>query len=263
MTRSDDYPIIPSEKISDESYLQRVISSQLPHCDTHEQEKVRYYCTQCVQLACQVCATVNHQGHHSLQEVKSKVASVKAQMGTILEQSKSEAIKVQSKLDLTERTNEKIKHQTSFLMRKVNAQYEKVVTKLQCDRNKLLQELRVMESTNCENLRDVGENISQWLNLLENFQKMTRTILEQDKPQEILEMERNIVESFFRLRVDKETITKLPMPAGVYLHFIPAKLTALREACIPRGDERMKGKVGSHNEQKGATSGANSSEKFE
>ncbi|KAJ8032737.1 E3 ubiquitin-protein ligase TRIM56 [Holothuria leucospilota] len=67
LTRSNDHPMIPSENLSDESYLQEVISTQTPYCKVHKEEKVYCYYTQCSQLACQKCATVVHQGHQSLQ----------------------------------------------------------------------------------------------------------------------------------------------------------------------------------------------------
>lgn len=228
-TRSNDHPMIPSDKLSDESYLKRVMSTQAPYCDTHKQEKLRYYCTECSHLACQVCATVSHQGHQSLQEVKSRVTSIKAKFETLLEQSSTDFNVVLDKSKQTARTTEKIHGQIAELHRKIDSRYQELVAKLESDRQKLLVELNTVKNEKCAKLDDIDENISKWLRTMENSQTMTRAILAQENPWEILEMEKSIVESFERLRSDKDQMTKLSIPATVHYNFLPVKVIVLNE----------------------------------
>lgn len=228
-TRSNDHPLVPSDKLSDESYLQRVMSTQAPYCNLHNQEKVRYYCTECSQLACQVCATVHHQGHHSLQEVKTRVKSVKSKLEDLLEQSSTGLKTVSDKLRQKVKISDEIKGQISELHRKIDDRYEELVAKLQFDRQQLQTKLKKIENEKYAKLNDSGQTISNWLRTIENFQKMTRTILQQENPWEILEMEKRIVESFERLQSDINQVTNVSLPKAVHVDFLPTVVSALNK----------------------------------
>ncbi|KAJ8021076.1 E3 ubiquitin-protein ligase TRIM56 [Holothuria leucospilota] len=228
-TKSNSHPLIPSDKMSDESYLKRVMSTQVPYCNTHEQEKVRYYCTQCSHLACQICATVNHQGHQSLHEVKDIVTSIKIKLKDLLEQSNIDLNTVLDKSKQTARQTEKIKEKLLDLRCKIDARYEELVAKLESDKQELQAHLDTIENENCVKLDDIDQNISKWLSAMEHFQKMTGTILAQENSWEILEMERSIVESIERLRSEKVRVTTLSTPTTINHDFLPSKLSVLDE----------------------------------
>lgn len=228
-TKSNSHPLIPSDKMSDESYLKRVMSTQVPYCNTHEQEKVRYYCTQCSHLACQICATVNHQGHQSLHEVKDIVTSIKIKLKDLLEQSNIDLNTVLDKSKQTARKTEEIKGKLLELRCKIDARYEELEAKLESDKQELQAHLNTIENENCVKLDDIDQNISKWLSAMEHFQKMTGTILAQENPWEILEMERSIVESIQRLRSEKVRVTELSTPTAISKDFLPAKLSVVDE----------------------------------
>lgn len=205
------------------------MSTQVPYCNTHEQEKVRYYCTQCSHLACQICATVNHQGHQSLHEVKDIVTSIKIKLKDLLEQSNIDLNTVLDKSKQTARKTEEIKGKLLELRCKIDARYEELEAKLESDKQELQAHLNTIENENCVKLDDIDQNISKWLSAMEHFQKMTGTILAQENPWEILEMERSIVESIQRLRSEKVRVTELSTPTAISKDFLPAKLSVVDE----------------------------------
>ncbi|KAJ8021083.1 E3 ubiquitin-protein ligase TRIM56 [Holothuria leucospilota] len=222
-----EHLFVSSERLTDENYLQRMISTRSMRCDTHKEEKLRYFCTQCSQLACQVCAIVSHQGHQSIQEVVSKGNLVKAQWEAFLESSEIQERELRIMSYKAKSNAESIKQQTSTLSRDVDARYSAIIEKLQSDREKLRQELQVVENANCAHLRDIDDRISNLLQPIENTLQMTRTILVQNNPKEIIEMERIISESFQRLKTETDLLKNISLPESVYLFFSASKLIVL------------------------------------
>lgn len=226
-TKSSDHSFIPSDKLSDESYLQRVLSTQAPYCTSHKQEKISYYCTQCNQLACQVCAIVSHQGHKRLHEVERQVMSVKSKFRALLEESESVMSSELDKLKLIKRATNDIKGVVSKVGTKIDARYEEIVTKLRSDKEKLKGKLQMIEATRCAKLAFTEEAISNWLQTMENTQGMTRKLLEQSNSWEILEMEKKIANSMERLKRDTAKHDIFSIPTRVGIDFFPVKITVL------------------------------------
>lgn len=227
LTRSSDHPLIPSDKLSDENYLQSVLSTQAPFCDIHKQEKVRYYCTQCSQLACQVCATVSHQGHQSIQEVERMVISVKTKLENLLEESNRDMIDARNKLEVTKEVTEEIESEISQICRKVDSRYDEICKKLRSDKEKLTAQLRTIQEQQCSPIKDIERNVSDWVNAMENTQEMTLAILQQNNAWEILQMNMKLVASFERLKKYqiKESVRRTRKKAKFY----PAKLGVVDE----------------------------------
>ncbi|KAJ8021089.1 E3 ubiquitin-protein ligase TRIM56 [Holothuria leucospilota] len=209
LTKSSDHPLIPSEKLSDKNYVQRVLSSQTPQCNVHKQEKVRYFCTQCSHLACQVCAIVSHQGHQSLQEVETAVTSAKAELETLLEDVKSNKQDARNNLKVTREATEEIECHFLDLHQKVDSRYNEIVIKLNSDKEKLKAELRRFQDEQCASIKTIEKNISDWLNTVESTQELTGTII-QSNSWDILEMKSKLVYSLNKLnQVDKEKMFML------------------------------------------------------
>lgn len=226
-TRSNDHPLIPSDKLSDENYLQKVLSTQAPYCTSHKQEKVRYYCAQCNELACQVCAIVIHQGHHNLQEVDSIVTSAKAQLEELLAKSKYTLSNARNNLEVTKKVLGEIEDRISDLLRKVDARYDEIVKKLQLDTEQLTEKLKGIQDELSAPVKDIEKNISDWLKAMENTQEMTHTILQQNNSWDILDMKSKIVESIERLNADKGKVRVIP--SQKLFKFSPANLVVVNK----------------------------------
>ncbi|KAJ8032734.1 E3 ubiquitin-protein ligase TRIM56 [Holothuria leucospilota] len=222
LTRSSDHPLIPSDKLSDENYLQSVLSNQAPFCDSHKKEKVRYYCTQCSQLACQVCATVSHQSHQSIQEVERMVPLAKAQLENLLETSKCDTVDARKTLEVAKKATGEIESQISVLRRKVDSHYDKICKKLRSDKEKLTDTLQRIQEKQSAPIRNIERDVSDWLNAMENTQEMTRAILQQNNAWEILQMKSELVESLDRLKKERN-IKRIPTRMTEII-FEPAKL---------------------------------------
>ncbi|KAJ8021078.1 E3 ubiquitin-protein ligase TRIM56 [Holothuria leucospilota] len=243
-----EHPFIPFDRLSDENYVQKVISSRSLRCHSHKEEKLCYYCTQCSKLACQVCTVVSHQGHQSLQELESKVNSVKAQWKAFLENSKTEAKHLRDKSTKTKTNAESIRKQISSLLKNVDARYTEIVAKLQSDREKLRQELEDIENEKCTSLKDADNKILKLLRPIEHTQELTRRILEQNNARELLEMETHIAQTFQRLQTDTLGVDKLSLPESVDLSFFTSKLIVLdhEKEEILRNAELIKSEQSSH-----------------
>lgn len=235
LTRSSGHPLIPSDKLSDENYLQRVLSNQAPFCDSHKKEKVRYYCTQYSQLACQVCATVSQQSHQSIQEIERMVTSAKTQLENLLETSKCDTVDAQNTLEVAKKATEGIESQISVLRREVDSHYERICIKLRSDKEKLTETLQTIQEQQSSPIKDIERNVSDWLNAMENTQEMTRAILQQNNAWEILQMKSNIVASLERLNKERK---KESIPPKKEFNFHPAKLGVINEYQTRGANER-------------------------
>ncbi|KAJ8021074.1 E3 ubiquitin-protein ligase TRIM56 [Holothuria leucospilota] len=223
LSRSRDHNMIPSHSLSDQTYLKKIMLTQAPYCTKHRQEKISFFCTQCEQLVCHVCALVCHIGHN-LQEAEIKVKSVRANMQTILKESEIEISSILDKSKETERSAEEIKSKLSALLCDVDARYEQIVSKLQSDRKQLRQELFAIERRKSEYLQCINADISMWFKKMENNLETIRRILEEKNPWEMVQMERNIIWSYKKLQSDKSRVEMFPLPGKIAFTFIASDL---------------------------------------
>lgn len=219
LTRSSDHLVISSDKVSHENCLEKVISSQAPYCHSHKQEKVNYYCTQCHQLACQRCAIVLYQGYLDVQEVESRASSVRNIFETLLTKNKAQSGEVSDKLRQTKITTETAKREASDLLSQIDACYDKIIAKLESDKEKLRNEIQQIKESKCTKLGDMELKISTCLKAFENAQEMIHTILEQSNPWDILKMETNIAKSCESLQAYKDRVFKLSIAGDVHPFF--------------------------------------------
>ncbi|KAJ8021079.1 E3 ubiquitin-protein ligase TRIM56 [Holothuria leucospilota] len=245
LTRSSDHQLMESEKLSDEKYLQNIIYTQTPYCVTHKQEKVRYYCTKCSVSACQVCATVSHQRHRTLQEVESKVSSVRNQMSTLLQTSESQASEARNTSMQIKTATGQIKRQILELGDKIDTRYREIEEKLQSDKRKLHEELQKIESEKCKDPEALQEKLLNWLKTVQNTQDMTRKIINQNNPWEILEMEGNITDSIEKLLKEKGKMGSFNQSGQLDLEFCPAKLLAVADSGIDEASKQSGGRSSS------------------
>ncbi|KAJ8027182.1 E3 ubiquitin-protein ligase TRIM56 [Holothuria leucospilota] len=196
-----DHTVIAKEKLSDANYLQGISSSRAPFCDKHSQEKLRFYCVTCSQLVCRDCTILSHQGHECI-EAEKRIAIARENLEMLLKKSGPYFRDGLNYTKVIEKVDKELKGKSSSLCSQVDSCFDKIVSKLQCDRENLHKEIKKIIGRKRTLLEQKELETTNWMKAMENTREVTRQMLEGGNPWGMLGMEKDLQNSFEVLQQD-------------------------------------------------------------
>ncbi|XP_071837380.1 uncharacterized protein [Apostichopus japonicus] len=197
------HSVIPLTQMNDPKFQQEWKNARSPVCTLHPSEKLQFYCKTCSKLICRDCTIVLHsKPQHEYTEATSQFNDSKQELNSLLENSvpqleKAVGYKNDGNVGVValNKSKEKIeKETTKQCKQRINA-IRKIYEKQKQD---LLEEI----TARIEPVESQVQSADDWIKRMQTTQEITRKIISENNPWELMSLSSDLTNAFESLRVD-------------------------------------------------------------
>lgn len=220
------HTLVPIKEIKKPKYQQALQNAKAPHCDLHPTESLRFYCKKCSKLICRDCTIVQHpKPDHECVEASCQLQDVKHGLSTLLNES---ALHLEQNLTFIKTGQaglEEVARKSATLRQEVKNAYCKMTATIE-------KELKIQMENMCTKITEAEaqqrttisgkvKKASTWVTRLENIQKVTQKLIDENNMWEILGMSSNIMSAFHVLKCDSDEFSWHQSELNQRMYFSP------------------------------------------
>ncbi|XP_071836538.1 uncharacterized protein [Apostichopus japonicus] len=197
------HSVIPLKQINDPKFQQEWKTARSPVCTLHPSEKLQFYCKTCSKLICRDCTIVSHsKPQHEYTEATSQFNDSKQELNSLLENSvpqleKAVGYKNDGNVGVValNKSKEEIEIESTNHCKEMIREIRKIYEKQKQD---LLEEI----TARIEPVESQVQSADDWIKRMQTTQEITRKIIKENNPWELMSLSSDLTNAFESLRVD-------------------------------------------------------------
>ncbi|XP_071836539.1 uncharacterized protein [Apostichopus japonicus] len=197
------HSVIPVKELNDPKSQQEWKNARSPFCTLHPSEKLRFYCKTCSKLICRDCTIVLHsKPQHECTEATSQFDDSKQELNSLLENSvpqleKAVGYKNDGNVSVValNKSKEEIEIEITNHCNEMIREIRKVYDKQKQD---LLEEI----TARIEPVESRVQSAEDWIKRMQTTQEITRKIISENNPWEVMAMSLELSNAFEALEED-------------------------------------------------------------
>ncbi|XP_071478551.1 uncharacterized protein [Diadema antillarum] len=185
-----DHVVTPISDIrSGKTKIQRIDSGpdELPVCQQHEHELLKFYCNTCKRSVCRDCILTSHsKPHHDCMDMASAAIKLRENLRKLLAESRNRATEISDSIYIIDQRRNEAMAEIKRVIERVNQAADDDIKQIEERRQLLINDLKQVQYALEERVEGVRYNVKEAESRLSRVNTIGEIILEKSKDHEML-----------------------------------------------------------------------------